>query len=140
MPGAFDYPATVTCSPLYVCTSVRLALWGVGQLADRPAVNREVGGSSPPAPASSSTSTSRSPCHVPRLAHSAVAARGAVVALYRVGPVSRDAVPALQWARVNADLNLRLRRGAWYRVLELHPLEAVLGLRRRGRDRAPPRL
>src|SRR6266571_6287036 len=31
MPGAFD--------------------WGVGQLADRPAVNREVGGSSPPAPA-----------------------------------------------------------------------------------------
>src|SRR5439155_9295365 len=27
------------------------AHWGVGQLADRPAVNREVGGSSPPAPA-----------------------------------------------------------------------------------------
>src|SRR2546425_11872727 len=26
------------------------AHWGVGQLADRPAVNREVGGSSPPAP------------------------------------------------------------------------------------------
>jgi len=38
-------------------------------------------------------------------------------------------VPALQWARVNADLNLRLRRGAWYRVLELHPLEAVLDVR-----------
>src|SRR5437016_1198837 len=28
--------------------------WGVGQLADRPAVNREVGGSSPPAPVSTS--------------------------------------------------------------------------------------
>src|SRR5258705_10886104 len=31
--------------------SLRLgSQWGVGQLADRPAVNREVGGSSPPAP------------------------------------------------------------------------------------------
>ena len=38
-------------------------------------------------------------------------------------------MPALQWARLNADLNLRLRRGAWYRVLELHPLEAVLDVR-----------
>ena len=38
-------------------------------------------------------------------------------------------MPALQWARVNADLNLRLRRGAWYRVLELHALEAVLDVR-----------
>jgi len=38
-------------------------------------------------------------------------------------------VPALQWARLNADLNIRLRRGAWYRVLELHPLEAVLDVR-----------
>src|SRR5256885_13598252 len=59
----------------------------------------------------------------------AAGARGAVVALRCVGPVSRCAVPALQWARVNADLNLRLRRGAWYRVLELHPLEAGLGVR-----------
>jgi hypothetical protein len=32
----------------------------------------------------------------------------------------------LQWARLNANLNLRLRRGAWYRVLELRALEAVL--------------
>lgn len=38
-------------------------------------------------------------------------------------------MPALQWARLNADMNLRLRRGAWYRVLELHPLEAVLDVR-----------
>ena len=33
---------------------------------------------------------------------------------------------ALRWARLNADLKLRLRRGAWYRVLELRTLEAVL--------------
>jgi hypothetical protein len=38
-------------------------------------------------------------------------------------------VSALQWARLNADLNVRLRRGAWYRVLELRPLEAVLDVR-----------
>src|SRR5256885_16986023 len=64
-----------------------------------------------------------------RRAICAAGARGAVVALRRVGPVSRFAVPALQWARVSADLNLRLRRGAWHRVLELHPLEAVLDVR-----------
>src|SRR6266536_887664 len=39
---------------LGVSASRRLAFWGVGQLADRPAVNREVGGSSPPAPVSPS--------------------------------------------------------------------------------------
>ena len=38
-------------------------------------------------------------------------------------------MPALQWARLNTDLNLRLRRGAWYRVLELHPLQAVVEVR-----------
>src|SRR5881394_3918011 len=38
---------------LCVSASTRLVFWGVGQLADRPAVNREVGGSSPPAPVSS---------------------------------------------------------------------------------------
>src|SRR6266568_5327851 len=57
-PGAFDYPCADICSPPRVCflSSVHGgwggggAHWGVGQLADRPAVNREVGGSSPPAP------------------------------------------------------------------------------------------
>src|SRR5574341_2141308 len=39
-------------STLGVYASWRLVyLWGVAQLAERPAVNREVGGSSPPAPA-----------------------------------------------------------------------------------------
>src|SRR3989454_8445181 len=38
------------------------AHWGVGQLADRPAVNREVGGSSPPAPAGH-RSRSSDACH-----------------------------------------------------------------------------
>src|SRR2546425_3461656 len=42
--------------------SRRLSFWGVGQLADRPAVNREVGGSSPPAPVRSPQRTS-SPRH-----------------------------------------------------------------------------
>src|SRR5947207_5171230 len=61
VPGAFAYLVTGTCSPLCVCASgfywlltvcrVVAVQWGVGQLADRPAVNREVGGSSPPAPA-----------------------------------------------------------------------------------------
>lgn len=51
-----------------------LLVWGVGQLADRPAVNREVGGSSPPAPARNPRSQSiplSSPSFtaVSRLAH-----------------------------------------------------------------------
>ena len=32
----------------------------------------------------------------------------------------------MKWARLGTDLNVRLRRGAWYRVLELRALEAVL--------------
>jgi hypothetical protein len=31
-----------------------------------------------------------------------------------------------QWARLQADVNCRLRRGGWYRVLWLAPVEAVL--------------
>ncbi|MGH7700566.1 MAG: hypothetical protein ACREMJ_08640 [Gemmatimonadales bacterium] len=31
-----------------------------------------------------------------------------------------------QWARVKPDLNCRLRRGAWYRVVRSNPAEAVL--------------
>ena len=30
------------------------------------------------------------------------------------------------WARLQADLNLKLRRGAWYRITRLDPLRAVL--------------
>src|SRR2546427_1351294 len=40
---------------------VTLELWGVGQLADRPAVNREVGGSNPPAPVGVARSYGASP-------------------------------------------------------------------------------
>lgn len=36
---------------------------------------------------------------------------------------------ALQWARLSADLDVRLRRGAWYRVLQLRALEVVLDVR-----------
>ncbi len=31
-----------------------------------------------------------------------------------------------QWARVRADTECKLRRGAWYRVIRLSPLEAVV--------------
>jgi hypothetical protein len=30
------------------------------------------------------------------------------------------------WARLQADLNLKLRRGAWYRITQLDPLQAVV--------------
>ena len=32
----------------------------------------------------------------------------------------------LQWARLSSYLHIHLRRGAWYRVLELRALDAVL--------------
>jgi hypothetical protein len=37
-------------------------------------------------------------------------------------------MPPMRWARLHTDVNLnvRLRRGGWYRVLELRALEAVL--------------
>jgi hypothetical protein len=35
-------------------------------------------------------------------------------------------MPGNQWARVRIDAECRLRRGAWYRVSRLTPLEAVL--------------
>src|SRR2546421_9999874 len=31
-----------------------------------------------------------------------------------------------QWARLQADYNLRLRRGAWYRIRQLGPPQTVL--------------
>ena len=33
------------------------------------------------------------------------------------------------WARVRADLNIELRRGAWYRITQLGPLQAVVDIR-----------
>lgn len=36
-----------------------------------------------------------------------------------------------QWARLQADVNVKLRRGAWYRILRLGPQEAVLEVNRR---------
>lgn len=35
-----------------------------------------------------------------------------------------------QWARVQPDLNYRLRRGAWYRVVRTNLVEAVLEVNR----------
>ena len=40
------------------------------------------------------------------------------------------------WARLQADLNVRLRRGAWYRITQLGPLQAVVEVR--GRSLAVP--
>ncbi|HXF94779.1 MAG TPA: hypothetical protein VNI61_01635 [Gemmatimonadales bacterium] len=37
----------------------------------------------------------------------------------------------MQWGRLQADVNCRLRRGAWYRVLRVAPLEAVVEVNRR---------
>ena len=42
-----------------------------------------------------------------------------------------------QWARVRPDQMARLRQGAWYRVLRLTPLEAVLDVN--GRPVSLPR-
>ena len=35
-----------------------------------------------------------------------------------------------QWARLQADVNIRLRRGAWYRILKLGAAEVVLEVNR----------
>lgn len=35
-----------------------------------------------------------------------------------------------QWARLQSDVNVKLRRGAWYQILRLGPLEAVLDVNR----------
>src|SRR2546423_2712636 len=61
VPGAHVFlPAVTLFTAVRLCVCFLSAVhgvrggggahWGVGQLADRPAVNREVGGSSPPAP------------------------------------------------------------------------------------------
>jgi hypothetical protein len=35
-----------------------------------------------------------------------------------------------QWARLRTDVNVKLRRGAWYRILKLGAQEAVLDVNR----------
>ncbi len=35
-------------------------------------------------------------------------------------------LPGLQWARLRTDVNCQLRRGAWYRIVRLAPLEVVV--------------
>jgi hypothetical protein len=35
-----------------------------------------------------------------------------------------------QWARLHSDVNVKLRRGAWYRILKLGAIEAVLDVNR----------
>ncbi len=37
---------------------------------------------------------------------------------------------AVMWARLEADVNVNIRRGAWYRVLRLSAREAVLEVNR----------
>jgi hypothetical protein len=39
-------------------------------------------------------------------------------------------VTAPQWARLQIDVNCPLRRGAWYRVADLTPVEAKLAVNR----------
>jgi hypothetical protein len=41
------------------------------------------------------------------------------------------AMTGMQWGRLQADVNVRLRRGAWYRVLKLAPLQAIVDVNRR---------
>ncbi len=38
-------------------------------------------------------------------------------------------MPGMQWARLQANLNVRLRRGAWYRIKQVGPLQVVLEVR-----------
>src|SRR5207253_8340324 len=38
-------------------------------------------------------------------------------------------MPGMQWARLQANLNVRLRRGAWYRIRKVGPLQVVLEVR-----------
>lgn len=46
-----------------------------------------------------------------------------------VTPPVRYVLTARQWARLSADIDVPLRRGAWYRVLELRALEVVLDVK-----------
>lgn len=39
-------------------------------------------------------------------------------------------MPHQQWARLQTDVNVKLRRGAWYRVIKLGAVEALLDVNR----------
>src|SRR5437773_7655153 len=45
--------------------------------------------------------------------------------------------PAFQWARLKADVQCALRKGAWYRILKLTSTEVVLDVR--GKPLSVPR-
>src|SRR5439155_999100 len=49
----------------------------------------------------------------------------------RLSPSEGAMTHVEQWARVRARTNCQLRRGAWYRVVELAPVEVVLEVNRR---------
>jgi len=40
-------------------------------------------------------------------------------------------VTGMRWGRLQVDVNCALRRGAWYRVARLAPMEAILDVNRR---------
>jgi hypothetical protein len=40
-------------------------------------------------------------------------------------------MPPILFARLQADVHLRIRRGAWYRVLKLSDLEAIIEVNRK---------
>ncbi len=40
-------------------------------------------------------------------------------------------MPGLRWGRLQVDVNQQLRRGAWYRVVKVDGLEAVLEVNRK---------
>ncbi len=40
-------------------------------------------------------------------------------------------MPELQWARLQTDVDCHLRRGGWYRVIRLAPLEVLLDVNRK---------
>jgi len=39
------------------------------------------------------------------------------------------AAPAFQWARIQVDAKIPIRRGAWYRILKLTSMEATLNVK-----------
>src|SRR6185312_730127 len=47
-----------------------------------------------------------------------------------MAPRSGEAMADPQWARLQSDVNCRLRRGAWYRVADLTSADAMLDVNR----------
>jgi hypothetical protein len=50
--------------------------------------------------------------------------------MFRMALQERSASAEPQWARLQVDMNCRVRRGAWYRVAHLTPAEAKLDVNR----------